>query len=146
MHAFLAMIRKKERHAMKYVIEGIPIPLARPRLFKDRVYDSQKVDKDGYKMFLKLSHAHSKLPELEGAISFEANFYMPIPKSWSEKKKQMMIGKHHISKPDWSNLLKFVEDCCTGILFKDDALIAKVCGVKVYDLMPRTEIILMEME
>jgi Holliday junction resolvase RusA-like endonuclease len=83
---------------------------------------------------------------LEGAISFEANFYMPIPASWSEKKKQRMVGKPHISKPDWSNLLKFVEDCCTGILFKDDALIAKVSGIKVYDFEPRTEIILLEIE
>ncbi len=129
---------------MKHVIQGIPIPLARPRLFRDRVYDSQHKEKNSYQAYLMV--ANRNIPQLVGAISFEANFYMPIPASWSAKKKQRMVGKPHISKPDWSNLLKFIEDCCTGILFKDDSLVAKVSGFKVYDLDPRTEIILTEIE
>ncbi len=136
------MIRDKERHEMKYVIEGDPIPLARPRLGKNRVYDSQRLEKNNYQEYLTIASRYKR--QLEGALSFEANFYMPLPKSWSDKKKQRMLGQPHISKPDWSNLLKFIEDCCTGILFEDDSLIAKVCGIKVYDLKPRTEIILYE--
>lgn len=42
--------------------------------------------------------------------SFVATFYLPMPPSWSEKKKQLMDGKPHQQKPDASNLLKALED------------------------------------
>lgn len=48
-------------------------------------------------------------------------FYFPIPKSWSKKKSSLALHKE--SKPDLSNLVKQIEDCGNGILWKDDALI-----------------------
>ncbi len=44
-------------------------------------------------------------------------FHVPMPKSWSKKKKLAMNGKPHKQKPDLDNLLKalldavFEEDC-----------------------------------
>lgn len=44
-------------------------------------------------------------------------FNIPMPKSWSKKKKIAMLGKPHRQKPDLDNLLKalldavFAEDC-----------------------------------
>jgi Holliday junction resolvase RusA-like endonuclease len=81
---------------------------------------------------------------IDGPLHLEVNFYMPMPSSWSEKKKAKMDGKPHVFKPDFSNLLKFVEDCATGICYKDDCLIASVTGKKVYSTASRTEIILTE--
>lgn len=37
-------------------------------------------------------------------------FYIPVPKSWSKKKKKQYHGKIHQSTPDLSNLLKAAED------------------------------------
>ncbi len=37
-------------------------------------------------------------------------FGLPMPKSWSEKKKQAMDGQPHTQKPDLDNLLKAVGD------------------------------------
>ncbi len=44
-------------------------------------------------------------------------FYMPMPKSWSKKKKQDMNGQAHQQKPDVDNLLKSVLDS----IYEDDA-------------------------
>jgi Holliday junction resolvase RusA-like endonuclease len=61
---------------------------------------------------------------------------MPIPKT--RKKKNLF----HISRPDLSNMIKFYEDVAQGILFSDDSKIAKITATKVYDEMPRVEIII----
>ena len=44
-------------------------------------------------------------------------FVMPMPESWSKKKKVMMDGKPHQQKSDLDNLLKALMDA----LFEDDA-------------------------
>jgi len=47
-------------------------------------------------------------------------FYLPMPKSWSTKKKQEMNGLLHRDKPDKDNLEKAFLDC----LCKDDSFVA----------------------
>lgn len=41
---------------------------------------------------------------------FEVIFYMPMPKSWSKKKKKEMYAKPHQQKPDLDNLVKGLKD------------------------------------
>ena len=52
--------------------------------------------------------AHQKKFQLPD--SFAVEFVIPLPNSWSEKKKKIMIGKPHQTTPDLSNLLKSLED------------------------------------
>lgn len=78
--------------------------------------------------------------------AFEVNwhFYMPIPKSFSQFKKNACKWGfiEHISKPDRSNMEKFYEDCANGILWHDDSQITRGEIIKKYcnDDNPRTEI------
>lgn len=46
------------------------------------------------------------LPEIGAGVTF----FIPVPKSWSKKKKKLHHGQFHQSKPDLSNLLKAWED------------------------------------
>lgn len=46
-------------------------------------------------------------------------FGLPMPESWSKRKKQAFREKPHQSKPDLSNLIKAFED----ILLKNDSLV-----------------------
>ena len=50
-----------------------------------------------------------------------------------------MQEQPHYSRPDLSNLIKFIEDVATGILYKDDCIIAELVSYKHYDTNPRTE-------
>lgn len=43
-------------------------------------------------------------------------FFIPVPKSWTNKKKKLFHGKLHQSKPDLKNLLSAFED---GLLGED---------------------------
>jgi Holliday junction resolvase RusA-like endonuclease len=49
----------------------------------------------------------------------EINFYLPVPKSWSNYKKQKMHMQGHKIRPDLSNILKAAEDA----LLKEDKYI-----------------------
>lgn len=65
-------------------------------------------------------------------ITLHAIFYMPIPNSWSGKRKLAVELKPHTKKPDVSNLLKMLEDRANGILYPDDSYIYKATCEKVY--------------
>lgn len=55
-------------------------------------------------------------------------FYLPMPKSWSKKKKAAYNGKPHQQKPDIDNLCKAVMDA----LAKDDSYIWCVSAKKYW--------------
>ena len=55
-------------------------------------------------------------------------FYLPMPKSWSKKKKSQKLNTLHQQKPDSDNLLKALLDS----IFKDDAHIADIRVTKIW--------------
>ena len=64
---------------------------------------------------------------IEGLIIFDLlEFGMPIPKSISKKKRELMLGDYHDKKPDIDNLEKGFLDACSGIIFADDNKVVAV--------------------
>lgn len=51
-----------------------------------------------------------RLPGYELPPSLDIIFHLPMPPSWSAKKRQEMAGKPHQQKPDIDNLLKAFMD------------------------------------
>jgi Holliday junction resolvase RusA-like endonuclease len=56
-------------------------------------------------------------------------FVLPMPDSWSGKKKERTNGQPHQSKPDIDNLLKFIMD---ALLPNGDQLVHTVTATKVW--------------
>ena len=127
---------------MKFVLYGNPIPLARHRTANGRTYDPQKALKNGLHWDL-LAQA-PKCKSLSGPLELHITFFMPIPKSLSSKKYDALLLTPHYKKPDLSNLIKFYEDICNGLIYKDDAQIVSISAKKLYDSEPRTEFKLTE--
>jgi len=55
-------------------------------------------------------------------------FLMPMPKSWSKKKKEEMDGTPHQQKPDWDNLGKALSDA----VYDDDSKIWNITISKMW--------------
>ena len=55
-------------------------------------------------------------------------FVLPMPKSWSAKKREAMDRQPHEQKPDLSNLIKALEDA----LMVDDSAIHTMAARKVW--------------
>lgn len=127
-----------------FVIPGDPIPLARARFGNNKVWDSQKQIKFGFGAQLQTQFIGHD--QFKGPVRLDIDFYFKPAQSISEKKKLEKYGQWHAIKPDISNLIKFVEDVATGILFHDDCLIATLSASKHYDDNARTEITIIELE
>ena len=64
-------------------------------------------------------------------------FHIPMPQSWSKKKRKEMEWQPHTQKPDIDNLLKAVMDA----LFQDDAHIHNLHIRKVWAVNGAIEIV-----
>ena len=62
---------------------------------------------------------------------FSVEFYLPMPRSWSKRKKQDHDGKPHQVKPDADNLLKAWMDC-----FGEDFAVWSVSASKFWSTSP----------
>lgn len=128
---------------MILIIPGNPKAQPRPqfRRFGNFVntYDPASKDKEVIKQYILLQY-RNKLKHIKPPIEFKLVAYMPIPKSLSLKKRNELVGKYHVSKPDIDNCYKTYSDLLNGIMYEDDSNISKIICEKVYDLNPRVEI------
>ena len=81
------------------------------RLLRIESYNDYKLN-----LASEASKQHFILPEIGAGIIF----FIPVPKSWSNKKKKQYHGTFHQSRPDLKNLLSAFEDS----LMKEDKQIA----------------------
>lgn len=66
-------------------------------------------------------------------IELELTLSMPMPKTWSKKKRNTMCGQFHTQTPDLDNLVKAICDACNGVLWKDDSQIAIISAQKIWN-------------
>jgi len=67
-----------------------------------------------------------RLKGVKVANNDSIKFFMPMPKSWSKKKKIQMSGQPHTPKPDLDNLLKAIMDA----VLKEDSIIHSLCNIQ----------------
>ena len=129
---------------ISFTISEKPIPLKRHRHKDNKTYDPQKKEKLYYGNLIKQQIPN--YPSLQehllcGPLLLQAKFYFPLPKSKQARKKK---GLYHTSKPDLDNLVKYILDVMSHILYADDAYVYKIDAIKCYSDNPRTEITLKE--
>lgn len=112
-----------------YTIIGEPIPLARPRFGKNKVFDSQAQVKTGAGIQLRSQHRGEPITI---PIHINASFFFPCSDRHTH-------GKPHAQRPDLDNLIKYLLDVSNNIIFKDDAQVVSIFAQKYYDLYVRTE-------
>ena len=120
----------------KYVLIGDPIPLARPRFAFKKIFDSQKTLK--ISVMLDLEKQQGSIPKLDGALHVDVIFYMKAPQSMSKVKREALHGVPHTYKPDLDNLLKWILDIGSGIIYEQDSIVASISATKVYGPVAQT--------
>lgn len=74
----------------------------------------------------------------EGRVLATVTATMPIPASWSKKRRQDAIESQirPTSRPDADNVSKLVLDACNGIVYADDAQVVDLIVTKFYGTEP----------
>ena len=69
-----------------------------------------------------------RLKVKSGPPQVSVSFHMPMPKSWSKKKKERMDGTPHLNRPDLDNLVKAWCDA----LYPEDSVIWSIHATKFW--------------
>lgn len=72
-------------------------------------------------------------------VAVYITFFMPIPNSWSKRKKKLAPSVRHTKKPDIDNMVKGLFDSLNGIIWKDDNQVVICQAEKVYHHSPGIE-------
>ena len=119
-----------------------PVPASRPRVTRWGTYYGKK-----YKQFKKhmgkLAINKNKV-WLEGLISADMTFFIPMAKSWSQKKKSSKNGQFCDNNSDLDNYEKAILDSLNTIYFEDDRQIVQQSSQKIWAEQGSIKIILKE--
>jgi Holliday junction resolvase RusA-like endonuclease len=124
---------------------GVPVPKARARATKGG-HHYTPVKTVVYERLIKTAAicvmAEAKQVMLNVPVTLCVTFEMPIPKSYSAKKRVECLNGdiQHTSKPDLDNLIKSVSDALNGVVYKDDSYVVKIIAEKRYSDVPLTAI------
>lgn len=133
---------------MELVITGKPLAQKRPRFARrgkyTMAYNPQESEAGMFatRLMAQVRQVDPAWGPVHGAVELDLVFEMPIPASTSQKKTALMIEGQirHTKKPDLDNLVKFVKDCGSGILWQNDSQIDKLKACKEYSRDPGTHI------
>ena len=100
------------------------VPVAKPRMTRADKWRKRPATAK-YWHFVDLCRLNRVVLPCFGA---HVTFILPMPKSWSGKKKALLDGKPHMIRPDLSNMIKALEDS----VYKEDAVIYDIHIKKVW--------------
>lgn len=130
---------KEIRKTIAFTIPGKPIAQKRPRFARIgnnvRTYSDQHTEAG---KFLLQCLKHMPEKPIQGAIRLDCMFVFQRPKSHFGSGKNSAVLKssapvHKTSKPDCTNLSKFVEDCLNGHAWVDDSQIVVSMAEKYWE-------------
>ena len=88
-------------------------PVAKPRMVRSDKWRKRPATDKYWKFVDQCKLERVVLP----CFNSHVTFILPMPNSFSKKKKGQLNGKPHMQRPDLSNLLKALEDA----LYQDDS-------------------------
>ena len=100
-------------------------PCSKPRMTRaDKWKKRQCVTKFfAFRDAIKLSSIHNIALE-----SFDIEFHIPMPKSWSKKKKELHNGTPHKQRPDLDN---YIKAWCDSV-FEEDSVVWRFKASKLW--------------
>jgi len=75
---------------------------------------------------------------LDGPVRLEVVAVFQPPKSWSKRKTEEMLHRHHTQKPDLDNCFKAIKDALNRIAWGDDSQVSEMSGRKMWGLHNQT--------
>ena len=126
-----------------------PVPASRPRVTRWGTFYGKKYKEFKREMGMLLIES-DKTSEvnpvlwIEGLISADMTFFVPMAKSWSNKKKSLNNGQFCDNNADLDNYEKAVLDSLSTVYFHDDRQIVQQKSQKIWAETGSIKIILRE--
>lgn len=127
-------------------IPGIPVAKGRARIStrggQVRSFTPERTVAFENRVALYAEKAMAGEDPLQGPVHLSLHVYLPIPQSWSGKKKLLALSGvvQPCSRPDLDNYIKSVADGGNGILWRDDSQITLLTASKRYADVPGVDV------
>lgn len=129
---------------VEFIVPGVPVGKARPRVTMTHTYTPKKTkDYEQHVRECWMEQSHKRFPD-GTALEMNILAYFPIPKSVSKKKHREMVDAYHLKKPDLDNVIKSIADAVNGYAFGDDSQLAVVTAAKRYSEDPKVVVRIQE--
>lgn len=128
-------------------LSGEPKGKGRPRFGNGRAFTPAATKSYEGVLRLEAQNVMGTRPPLEGPLSIVVSMFMPIPKSWSKRKRADALSGvlRPIVKPDWDNGAKMT-DALNEVVWRDDSQVVDGRVIKRYSDRPRLEISIREVD
>jgi Holliday junction resolvase RusA-like endonuclease len=130
----------KPEQPVTVVVDGVAVAKGRPRFVRKTgvAFTPAHVRKYESAARFAASVAMDGRPPLSGPVRLELLIVLPIPTSWSRKRRLAAIGGliHPTSRPDLDNYIKLC-DALNAIVVIDDSQIVEVRARKRYGEAPK---------
>lgn len=128
---------------MSYLINQKPTAYKKD-MYRGRIVGANKDRKQNAQALI--TEQNKEQSYFNEPLHLEVGFYFPL--SANVKRLGIGEGDYHFYRPDTSNCIKFVEDACESILFKNDCIISSIYATKQYsdrtytqfDIMPLSQL------
>ena len=125
-------------------IPGVPRGKGRPRFVKATGRAYTPADTLSYEGVIRHEAALEMRgePPIDGPLSIAVTAVLPIPASWSRKKREAAIAGAlwPTGRPDADNYLKAACDALNSIVYRDDSQLVRMEASKCYGVSPRLSI------
>lgn len=130
---------------MQFVVDGEPIPKARPRFANGRAYTPKRT-KD-FEQKVRDAYPGGMFPA-DIPLKMHITAYLGIPKGAVKGKSELMQKGviRPLKRPDTDNIAKGIADALNGVAYPDDKQIVRLVVEKWYSILPRTEIEISEVK
>lgn len=124
------------------VVEGEPVPKARPRARvvagHAQIYTPDTTREYERRVRLAADRAFGR-PAFEGPVTARLEFELPVPASWPKWRRAAALQGHlyPTGKPDGDNLAKACLDAIRDLVIRDDSQITDLIVTKRYGAEPR---------
>ena len=132
---------------VRLFIPGDPVPKGRPRMTRmGHAFTPQRTRTYESKMALFGSREMGGNPPIESPLHVDLLVILPIPASWSVKKKSQALECKLLpaGRKDLDNFIKCL-DGLNNIVWKDDGQICSLTARKIYGEIPGIHIVIQEM-
>lgn len=127
--------KKSSSESFTYVIESIPESLSRPQYCSKEFIADQKELRARQAIALGFQHTHTIFKK---PISLDIEFRMPIDPSYTPRKQIEMAGQADKTRPRITDLIRWIEEIGTEILWEDSAVITVMNAKKIFHPLPCT--------
>ena len=129
---------------MKVVLYVAPVPASRPRVTRWSTFFPKKYTK--YKEDMKMATANILFKPFDGNVYAQLDFFVPMAKSWSKKKKLAKQGTYCDNNADIDNYCKAILDSLNGVYYEDDKQVVMLKARMFWANTPRTEVTITKLE